>query len=655
MVVDDFTGFKFILNFEYVAILVLLILLAYMFIEKLIVLRRSRIFTAVIIFSIISASFDIFRAMLVNNYNAGKASDNMIGVANILQTTYLLFFFAAIFMYVMYVVVITCSLSYVNKKKLMFIAFYLPAIAALGITVANYFTTTIMNFKIDGSLNLEVNVICFGILAGIGVYYVFFAIYLMGKFRSIFEKREIISISVVLPLILTGLAAEIIAPRLLVLFFMVSLSIILVQTVMESYEDIIDDGTTLYNIAEFIKRVKRVYITKDDKYVVLIKMKNFQQLITTYDNEEVAKYMLGLTKRLNAKRKQTKIRDDLYYLNNGYYASVVEKSRYKQDGSSKMFEYVESGEYCVDFVPMMERCITEPVKDFETVDELIAFVNNYRKTITFKNPITVYKDVKDDKNLTIINNLESIIDTGLKEKEFVVYYQPIYSIKGNKFKTAEALVRLNSKKYGFISPGTFIPYAEDTGRIEEIDTFVMEEVFKFVSSSVFSVLGLDYIEINLSMAECVNKKLVDRITELMEKYSVDPKNINLEITESFDTYEQDIINKNLNRLVEMGFRFSLDDYGTGYSNISRFSSLPISIVKIDKSLVDESEDKNVKKILEYSFNLVKDLKKQTVVEGVETKEQLERFKEYGATYIQGFYFSKPLDYESYIEFIREKN
>ena len=183
----------------------------------------------------------------------------------------------------------------------------------------------------------------------------------------------------------------------------------------------------------------------------------------------------------------------------------------------------------------------------------------------------------------------------------------------------------------------------------------MEEAFKFVSSTVFKMLGLSYIEINLSMAECVSPSLVRRIRELMIKYNVDPSHINMEITESFEASDLEMINENLKKISEMGFRLSLDDYGTGYSNINRFRSLPISIVKIDKSLVDESEDEGIKKILDYSFNMVKDLNKETVVEGVETKEQLDRFIGLGADFIQGYYFSKPLDFDKFIDFIYQKN
>ena len=105
----------------------------------------------------------------------------------------------------------------------------------------------------------------------------------------------------------------------------------------------------------------------------------------------------------------------------------------------------------------------------------------------------------------------------------------------------------------------------------------------------------------------------------------------------------------------MGFKLSLDDYGTGYSNINRFVSLPISIVKIDKSLVDESENEGIKKILDYAFTLVRSLNKETVVEGIETEDQLNRFIEFGADFIQGYYFSKPLDFDKFVEFLYKNN
>ena len=116
-----------------------------------------------------------------------------------------------------------------------------------------------------------------------------------------------------------------------------------------------------------------------------------------------------------------------------------------------------------------------------------------------------------------------------------------------------------------------------------------------ISSNEFKNLGLEYIEINLSMVDCMDKTLSNRIIRLMQDYDIDPKLINLEITESYDSLNNEISRDNIKKLEAYGINFSLDDYGTGYSNIERFSKFPIKIVKIDKSLVDEETDNFIKK------------------------------------------------------------
>ena len=383
---------------------------------------------------------------------------------------------------------------------------------------------------------------------------------------------------------------------------------------------------------------------------------NFSELRKTYDYVEVYKYCSLVTGKINEFKSTNGLVFTTYSLNNGYYAFVFNRvDLFDVEVNNNLIKAIYMIPACNDYYPTIERCLIEIPNDFNSVNEVTKFVNNYRQAISFKNDFTKYSDVSNDHNLIISNNLDQIIDTALKEKEFKVYYQPIYSVEKKRFISAEALVRLVSHKYGFISPGSFIPFAEKTGRIEEIDLTVIEEVFKFVSSTVFKMLGLSYIELNLSMAEIINPIFIKRVRELMLKYNVNPDNINMEITESFESSELGIINDNLRKLTDMGFKLSLDDYGTGYSNINRFVSLPISIVKIDKSLVDESENEGIKKILDYSFTLVRSLNKETVVEGIETEEQLNRFIEFGADFIQGYYFSKPLDFDKFVEFLYKNN
>ncbi len=165
--------------------------------------------------------------------------------------------------------------------------------------------------------------------------------------------------------------------------------------------------------------------------------------------------------------------------------------------------------------------------------------------------------------------MDSILNRAITRQSFEMYYQPIYSIKEKKFVSAEALIRLNDLEHGFISPAVFIPAAESKGLILPIGDFVLESVYRFISELDFERLGLKYIEVNLSVAQCLQKDLPQKIEQLEKKYQVSPDRINFEITET--TYENigDVIHENLQAITARGYSFSLDDYGTGYSNIQR--------------------------------------------------------------------------------------
>ena len=142
----------------------------------------------------------------------------------------------------------------------------------------------------------------------------------------------------------------------------------------------------------------------------------------------------------------------------------------------------------------------------------------------------------------------------------------------------------------------------------------------------------------------------------MKKYKVDAKYINLEITETAAAYSHQNLMDNILKLHKSGISFSLDDYGTGYSNMSRIASMPFSIIKIDKSIVDALEDnKKMPIILENTVKMVKDMDMEIVIEGVETRELLDSFVEMGCDFIQGYYFSRALPQREFCDFIRENN
>ena len=651
MIIKDLTNFEFVTHYAYASTLIMIIILIYLFVERLVFFRRSRIFASLIILALVETLVDILNAKLFNYYGVNGELLPLIGF---IQNTYLFLLYLSFYGFFIYIIDITIGLDYFNKEKEVIFCLSISFIISEVFVLINYFYPVLFSFDIvNNQVSLVVNMpmlILSILLAGGNFVAIFF---LMYRYREIYDWKQIFPFVIILILMVTGILIQLTKPEYLLVSLMISLCFCIVQTVLETSEDMVYENTLFYNYSEFNRNIKRIFINQTDKRAILARIVNYHDLIKQYSAKDTYLYLSDITTKLNKKTIAYKLRDDMYYLDNGLFAWV---GYYSLDKKEKIFNIIESvrkeKSYCFNFNPIIKFCELDIINDFSSPDDLDNFVANYRTTIDFPELYTIYGFVKDDKDLIIQNHIDEIMDTALRENEFEVYYQPIYSIKDKKYKTSEALIRLFSKKYGFISPEYFIPYAERSGKIKDIDNYVMEKVFSFVGSNKFKELGLEYIEINLSVVECLDDDLISRIHNLIDKYNVNPNHINLEITESFDSSEQKVITDTINELVKLGFRFSIDDYGTGYSNINRVSTLPITIVKIDKSLVDSCNDPDIKKILNYSFNIIKDLNKESVVEGVETKEQLEVFKEYGATYIQGYYFSKPLKFSEYLEFLK---
>lgn len=182
---------------------------------------------------------------------------------------------------------------------------------------------------------------------------------------------------------------------------------------------------------------------------------------------------------------------------------------------------------------------------------------------------------------------------------------------------------------------------------------MLDEVCRFIASDNFREIGLDYIEINLSVAQCMHGDLADKVLDTMKKYNVSPDQINLEITETAVSYGQNIMKNNLDKLSNAGISFSLDDYGTGYSNMRRVIQLPLKIVKLDKSFVDEQNNPKMWIMIQNTVKMLKDMNMEIVVEGIEDEEMVDQFSALECDFIQGYYFSRPVPEDEFVEFIRK--
>jgi EAL domain-containing protein (putative c-di-GMP-specific phosphodiesterase class I) len=258
--------------------------------------------------------------------------------------------------------------------------------------------------------------------------------------------------------------------------------------------------------------------------------------------------------------------------------------------------------------------------------------------------------------------VERLIDKALKNRSFQVYYQPIWNYRTGKVTSAEALCRLIDDEYGIIPPDEFIPVSERNGAILEIGRFVFEEVCRFYQEGRLRSLGIDYIEVNLSVVQCMSRDLEKVFDETLDLYSLDASCINLEITESATAENRKLLFDTIDTLRKRGFSFSLDDYGTGYSNISYMYEMPFSIIKIDKSILWKAinpktgeRQRNAVIYLENTIKMLKDMGYTILVEGVESIEQKLFLEELECDHLQGYLISKPVQKQIFTDFLKVVN
>jgi len=273
----------------------------------------------------------------------------------------------------------------------------------------------------------------------------------------------------------------------------------------------------------------------------------------------------------------------------------------------------------------------------------------------------------DDKNTIIINKtivesmyeerrIEALMLDAIKNDRIEVFYQPIYSTKEQSFSSAEALIRIRNEKGDIIPPGVFIGIAERNGIILNLGEIVFEKVCAFLQTGLPAKLGIHYIEVNLSVVQCAYEHLAESYIRIMEKYRINPAWINLEITESASVNEKKTLLKNMKILMDYGVSFSLDDFGTGQSNLNYIVEMPVNIVKFDRNMTSAYfENGKAKYVMDAAMHMIHGMELQIVSEGIETKEQFETMKELGINYIQGYYFSKPLETSEFLEFLGKEN
>lgn len=294
--------------------------------------------------------------------------------------------------------------------------------------------------------------------------------------------------------------------------------------------------------------------------------------------------------------------------------------------------------------------------DGSDIESLIrkADIAMYRAKGQGKNNYQVYNlsmDAKFFERLTLENSLRKAVEN----EELVAYYQPQVDLRTGEITGVEALVRWQHQKFGLVPPDKFIPLAEETGVILEIDEWMMKTACRQIKNWEREGIANIRVAVNLSTRQFRQKNLTEKVAQILNDSAVQPKNLCLEITENEVMHNIETTVEILQALKKMGVLLSLDDFGTGYSSLSYLKRFPIDILKIDRTFVNGiPSDRDDTAISTAIVVLAHSMELKVIAEGVEEPEQIAFLQSLQCDEIQGFYFSRPLNAETVTDLLKVK-
>ena len=637
------------LSFDIAAILILTILIASCILRKMTSGTQNRLFLVFMSFTWLATVLDIWAATLDN------VNSTNLPALYAAHGWYMIIHNLTVPLYALFVIGLTDTWHKVRKSFWIQAMLWGPFLVLFAALVTNPLTKKM--FTVEGGYQRGE---WFPLIYVVAAFYMIFLLSYVIYYRELLEFSKTLIFLSYIPIGLMTVMIQMVYPNILVEMYGGAISMLLMSLGVQRPEEIVDSDTQLMKYSAYANVMKRNFWNGKKVDVVMINVANLSSIQAIMGYDFAMLVLDDVVERIRRVNKLLGNKGEMYHLDRGRFR-IVFNELYHDTAVKAADMLVESLREKTDFKELdislkpfvvLARC-PEEIKDFKM---LMSFGTDFHEKLKYEPRVMHVEDVFHKDMVEIQSNIDKIIEEALEFKRFQVYYQPIYSVEQGRFVSAEALLRLFDPTYGFISPEVIVTAAEKSGAIHRVGDYVLEEVCRFIASSEFRALGLEYIEVNLSVAQCMRGNLADNVLEIMDRYQVPTETVNLEITETAASasHTQEILEENLRKLERAGVSFSLDDYGTGYSNIKRVIQMPVKIIKLDKSFVDDQHNPKMRVVLKNTVAMLKDINMEIVVEGIETQEMLDFFTELQCDFIQGYFFSKPLPKPEFISFLKSR-
>ncbi|MBQ7698887.1 MAG: EAL domain-containing protein [Clostridia bacterium] len=613
----------------------LLVLFGYYFTSPRLPIKLNRIFLRLLVTEVLVMLAE-FAAIWLNNRYTRNSNTGLLYVVNMLFCLSYLFKSYQFFAF---------SAVLVKQRELKQIVkwmFRLVWIACSGLVVSSFWWKTV--FEVSERHGYREGPLWF-IVAGCAIFYVLLSAVIIFIYRKKVSEWDLMGAVTYNTVLLVCAVVRLFIKQNLVVTLVGFLAVLVCYLSFETPGRYISERGAAFNKRAF-KALLEESLEKKTYRALAFVLRDYTEQRVAYGSEQMDKGISLIIDYLRHKYKKHLI----FYLRNGYFVIFDPEALNLYRIRDDLYERFKQPWQANDTELYLSVAFIK-VGAESNIDSADMLINNLTVAFERAGHMALYGkdifDLDDTKEIEEQAMIKGALEYAVKHNSVELFLQPVVDGATEELVGAEALARIRDENGKIISPVKFIPIAEQSGHINSVGEQVFKQVCGFVNSNGFSKVKMRFVNVNLSPIQCMREDLSDRFYDILRQNKALPERIHLEITEQSMGDSAQIL-KQVNKLKDCGFQFALDDYGSGYSNFMRLKYYPFKNVKLDMEVV-RSYYKNRDPLIMNIISLLKQMGYSVTAEGIESKEMADLMVSIGCDFLQGFYYSKPLPVEEFVE------
>lgn len=634
-----------IIHFDICSLCIYLIILFTIVINRNFKSTISKLYTALVGVSFVAAISSILSEVLVNF--PGMVPES---IKYLVSSIYLFTRSATGIMYVLYIIFLSDIWHLFWRRKglmVILLSCFVVVSVLLCLNPLNYmmFYYDEAGFYVRGDLYIAFYIS--------GAFYFALGMFLIIRFGRLIGRLKQLSILALGVLTVIAVTIQYFTPKLMVEMFANAIALLIIRLIVQRPEDVIDPSTGLRSYYAYYNDLAKNSTTNKKVSIILIDIKNYNEIVDFMGNTNELELLGRIADVLELSNSHIRYRGVGYHLYRGFFRFVLgeRNMEYETEVANRLNGYLSKTIKVADFELSLKAQLTiiRYPEDINEYAELASFDKDISSIVPYSGNIVKYSELDDMSKIMSSYIMEKVILNAFENDSFEIMYQPVYSLREQRYVAAEVMLRINDEKYGTINQETFLPTAIKHGYISKIGEYVFDEVCKFIASEDFNRMKFDYIEIPFSEARCCTREIVRLVIDTANVYGVDLWKINLNIPNKPVKISQNVLLDNMYFFINNNVRMTMSEYKLGNADILKASVLPFENVKI--TIDNDEQRESYWKLMKKTVEAIKEMGIGVAIKGVRNTAEYDRVIRLECDLIQGSYLSKELNSDDLVKLI----